>query len=68
MLEIYFELQRVIDLTSNLKNYFSEKTPKIVCYIGGYTRDLKANDKQKEEMIERLTLNFKKLDRKIQLF
>ena len=59
-----FELQRVIDLTSNLKNYFSEKTPKIVVSIGGYTRDLKANDKQKEEMIERLTSNFKKLDRK----
>ena len=59
-----FELQRVIDLTSDLKEYFVEKTPKIVVSIGGYTRDLKASEKQIENMIERLTLNFKKLDRK----
>jgi len=59
-----FELQRVIDLTTNLKKYFKEECPKIVVSIGGYTRDHKANEDEIENMIDRLILNFKKLERK----
>jgi len=59
-----FELQRVIDLTNDLKKYFKEEFPKIVVSIGGYTRDYKANEKEIEKMIDRLFINFKKLDLK----
>lgn len=59
-----FELQRVIDLTNDLKKYFKEEFPKIVVSIGGYTRDYKANEEEIEKMIDRLLINFKKLDLK----
>lgn len=59
-----FELQRVINITSSLKEYFKEKNPKIVVSIGGYTRDHKATKNQINEMIERLILNFRKLELK----
>ncbi len=57
-----FELQRVINLTSKLKQMFKEECPKIVVSIGGYTRDSRANEKEIEKMIDRLLINFKKLD------
>ncbi len=59
-----FELQRVIDLTTDLKKFFKEKSPKIVVSIGGYTRDKKATEKEVDEMISNLINNFKKIDTK----
>ncbi len=59
-----YELQRVIDLTTNLKKFFKEHSPKIVVSIGGYTRDKKASEKEVEEMISNLVNNFKKIDTK----
>lgn len=59
-----YELQRVINLTMNLKNYFNENLPKIVVSIGGYTKHTKASKLETDEMISNLIKNIKKIDKK----
>jgi N-acetylneuraminate synthase len=59
------ELQRVIDLTRELKPYFLKATtPLIITSVGGFTRDRLLHPSERPELYERLAENLATLDTK----